>query len=658
MIPRVAHFVFGLRPQTEPFHLLQYLAVRTCADQVQPDEIVMHVHNQPYGVYWDLLAPVVTIDRIGIVDELGAPTRSAWDYSYAHHADVLRLDILAAEGGLYSDIDVIFLRAFPDAMWRQPAVIGREADVTYDDVGVPEASVSNAVMLAEPGSRFITRWREQILGAMDGSWSGHSCRLAMRLATAHPDEVYVAPREAFHPYDHTTEGIARLLEQPYEEGDLSKSLAVHTCAHLWWHYDRQDFSRLSAFEVTEHYLSNADTPLAAVTRDHLPGIMPVGRDGPPRRPRIHYVSDQDVTGYGIAARRLVKALGDAGCEIRWTPFVWNQADPVLPADQTSHVGLDHLRDVDVAPDVLIVHATPEIADALRWLRPTGVPLVLHTVWEHDTLQAHWPALINTFDAVIVPTRWNAESFIKAGVEVPVIVLPHMYDDGRDGSDSEWLKTILRPAALTFHSVAVWRGRKAPENAISAYARAFEADDNVMFVLKTTAHAEWDAVSVTAPDPIKDQTWLRCAETLAKHAPNPPLHLVTRELTFAELAGLRHSSDVWLSLPRAEGWDLGCFDAAAAGLPVVTTAFGGPLDYLDPELSFLVPGQIEENPIVPGAVWLDPDIDAAAEALRRIRDDPASAREKAATLARQLRIQHAPDRVAEGLLGALADLALI
>ena len=41
----------------------------------------------------------------------------------------IRLDVLARHGGLYADIDTLFLGPIPERCWNAPAVIGREADV-------------------------------------------------------------------------------------------------------------------------------------------------------------------------------------------------------------------------------------------------------------------------------------------------------------------------------------------------------------------------------------------------------------------------------------------------------------------------------------------------------------------------------------------------
>ena len=36
-IPRVAHFIWGLREQDEPFHLIHYLCLESCRRVLQPD---------------------------------------------------------------------------------------------------------------------------------------------------------------------------------------------------------------------------------------------------------------------------------------------------------------------------------------------------------------------------------------------------------------------------------------------------------------------------------------------------------------------------------------------------------------------------------------------------------------------------------------------
>src|SRR5258708_2711819 len=113
-VPRIAHFVYGLRPQTEPFHLVHYLAIESCRQVVRPDEILFHCKHVPYGVFWDEIRPQVTLMRVDEAAEVSSTFYAEVDvpseYLYAHHADFVRLDALIEHGGLYADIDILFLR--------------------------------------------------------------------------------------------------------------------------------------------------------------------------------------------------------------------------------------------------------------------------------------------------------------------------------------------------------------------------------------------------------------------------------------------------------------------------------------------------------------------------------------------------------------------
>ena len=271
MIPRVVHFVFGLRSQEEPFHLLHYAAIASCLAVVRPDEIRLHVHHLPYGLYWDLTRPLVTLERVDPVAEVDLVIPDEFrQYGYAHQADVIRLDVLEKEGGMYADIDTIFHQPVPEDLWKAEAVIGREANVRYPDSPVAEESVTNALIMCRPGAWFVAEWRRRIMDAMDGTWSGHCCRLPARLARERPSRVRVEPQARFSPYDHTPEGLRALFEEPMPPDALKATSSVHLMAHLWWNRERHDFVDFSACDATEANLREGDTPLAHLVRPYLP----------------------------------------------------------------------------------------------------------------------------------------------------------------------------------------------------------------------------------------------------------------------------------------------------------------------------------------------------------------------------------------------------
>jgi hypothetical protein len=277
-IPRIAHFVFGLREQTEPFHLLHYLSIETCRHHLRPEAIHFHYHHLPYGVFWEAVRPHLTLHRVGLAPDVMAadydPDLVPERYLYAHHADFVRLDALIARGGVYADIDTIFLRPLPDAFFEAPFVIGREADTADERTGERKPSLCNALLLAEPGSAFAREWRGRMAGALNGTWSNHSCFLPQTIRDEMPEAVRVEPEASFYPVPSTPAGLSALLDDEAEgpPPDLSRAWSVHLWAHLWWDRLRTDYSRRHAGEMTLERLRRSRAPLAEIVRPHLPAI--------------------------------------------------------------------------------------------------------------------------------------------------------------------------------------------------------------------------------------------------------------------------------------------------------------------------------------------------------------------------------------------------
>ena len=68
------------------------------------------------------------------------------------------------------------------------------------------------------------------------------------------------------------------------------------------------------------------------------------------------------------------------------------------------------------------------------------------------------------------------------------------------------------------------------------------------------------------------------------------------------------------------------EAMALGLPVIGTAYSGSADFLNPDTGYpvpftLVPVKSGEYPDHAGQVWAEPDVDAAAAAMRAIVERP-------------------------------------
>ena len=165
-------------------------------------------------------------------------------------------------------------------------------------------------------------------------------------------------------------------------------------------------------------------------------------------------------------------------------------------------------------------------------------------------------------------------------------------------------------ALCMFDAASSVTRKNPEGAIEAFRRAFGTDPSTRLVLKAQRLA-------AAPEQ---------KARLEALAAAPNIEILNATLDDAELDTLYDRADVLLSLHRAEGYGLTLAEAMRRGLPVVATGWSGNADFVSEEVGIPVPWTLvpAEDPQRtyhhPHMRWAEPDLDAAAVALRRLRDE--------------------------------------
>ncbi|HEV3055556.1 MAG TPA: glycosyltransferase, partial [Solirubrobacteraceae bacterium] len=555
MIPRVAHFIFGLERQREPFHFLHYASIESCRRVLQPEAIYFHHKHLPYGEWWERIRPHLTLVEVDAVEEVLATDYSAGHvpnkYRYAHHADFIRLDALIEHGGVYADIDTIFVRAFPDELFAAPFVIGREPAVRDEQTGEWRRSVCNALLMAEPGAAFARAWRERMAGALNGTWSNHSGFLPLELSESMPSAVRVEPESTFFPFGANRAGLSRLLEERHALP--AGALTVHLWAHLWWDRWRRDVSPAHGGWFTPSLIRRTPTTLADLVRPYVPGRASPnqrGSDG------WSYLSLDEYSGYGVAADRCMAALEDSGLAVDWTPFVrgddWGLGYEPLPL----------LQATPQTPDrVVIAHLTAEYLPLVRARHPHAF-VVGHTVWDTDRIPDHWISLLDHADLLVVPSRFSAEAIARSPVTAPVAVVPHVAPPAIEPGSAGW--GWIPPNAFVFYTIGDWNERKAIFKTIEAYLRAFSSTDQVLLIVKTSAR-DWRVDAAKGRGHAGEGTTASAvARLLAKHGAPPPVRVITGQLTDRDISDLHRRGDCYVSLCRAEGWGLGAFDAAAHG----------------------------------------------------------------------------------------------
>ena len=169
------------------------------------------------------------------------------------------------EGGVYADMDTLFLKPMPVSWFERRCILGHEKPPPE---AKGEGSLCNAFIAAEPRSEFCRLWLAKMADAFDGSWSNHSTLLPYRLAQAFPDLLDVEPETAFFSLDWTREGLAGLFLHDVALPEDAYSL--HLWSHLWFDAHRLDFCHFSADALTVDYVAFAATTYARHARTFLP----------------------------------------------------------------------------------------------------------------------------------------------------------------------------------------------------------------------------------------------------------------------------------------------------------------------------------------------------------------------------------------------------
>lgn len=305
---------------------------------------------------------------------------------------------------------------------------------------------------------------------------------------------------------------------------------------------------------------------------------------------------------GIAeiARQVRRGLEGAGVPV--TPVTVDRRGRPSPGDGDGP--LPHRVTIAcVNADLL-----PVVARRLARRLPDDGALVGVWWWELQQVPGSWDPAIALVDEIWAGTRFVAEAF-AARTDVPVRTVPLGLTALEPPSAApDVVAADDRPYVLVSFDYASRIERKNPDGAIEAFRRA-DLGPGVRLVVKS----------------VNGDLWPREAELVrlaAQDAGEDRVLLLDEPLSAGAQAALVAGAAAHLALHRSEGLGLTIVEALMRGVPVIATDHGGSTDLLTPATGWPVPfapGRVPPgcDPYPAGAAWAEPDLDAAAGALREV-----------------------------------------
>ncbi|MDQ7823717.1 MAG: glycosyltransferase [Candidatus Eremiobacteraeota bacterium] len=355
-----------------------------------------------------------------------------------------------------------------------------------------------------------------------------------------------------------------------------------------------------------------------------------------KAPLTLYATRPGTSGYGKVAAGILKGLGGEGYAVRFRPFKEISAEassPAAPHEATEDDGA-----------ITLCLAPPYAFAAGRGRYRIG-----YTSHETTELPESWPPLLNRMDEIWVFSTFNERAFRASGVRAPIKVIPPgVNSDEFHPGKGEGLMELY--GAFVFLSVGSFHHYKGLDVLIRAYLEEFRASDEVCLILKSYRY-----FNSPGCDP-----FLHAEKAVSEKGPGAP-PLVVIDGPFREsLASLYRSADCYVSTSRGEGFCLPLLEAMACGIPVISSSFGGPGDYLTAETSYLADYRLvdvapNDHPFHTRGQWAEVDLDHVKHLMRHVYEHRDEARSRAEKALDKVKRDHSAGRWAAAMASRLRSI---
>ncbi len=335
---------------------------------------------------------------------------------------------------------------------------------------------------------------------------------------------------------------------------------------------------------------------------------------------ISYVSGN--LGVGVTARNVIQTIIDAGY-----PVAILDLDPGLGRGKYDlrfeEFAVDNLDELRYAVNLFItplvdMHALLETNPELLSENRLNVSW---NIWELSVVPPVWAKSLQMMDALVAESDFIRHTFDFSISGVKTITAPHplALPEGIQPDREKFGLPLEGTIFITSFDPYSDPVRKNPEAVFAAFQQAVGDDQGAHLVLKLN-NAKAGGEFHPAVQALQ--------ESCAAH---PRIHLFTETLDYVDVLSLYASSDVYVSLHRAEGLGLGLMEAMMLGKPVVATAWSGNMSFMDHANACLVDYDLipvqgstlaySADVLGGSAVWADAHVEEAAAWMKRLVDDP-------------------------------------
>uniref|UniRef100_A0A7S1M7U1 Glycosyl transferase family 1 domain-containing protein n=1 Tax=Neobodo designis TaxID=312471 RepID=A0A7S1M7U1_NEODS len=294
-----------------------------------------------------------------------------------------------------------------------------------------------------------------------------------------------------------------------------------------------------------------------------------------------------------------------------------------------------------------------------------------SMYEFTKIPKQWVAQIKPINEVWAPGKWVRDVFVANGIDASkIIVMPEAidveyFDPGVRrtiplplvGRHLKWKRFCNGAGSASnfkFFSNFKWEPRKGWEILFEAYFREFSRSAAVsLYVLTNVVGTMLSNVTQIES---QFELWAATRGLNTDMRSKPHFCIITETIPEELIGDLYNSADAFVLPTRGEGWGLPTIQAMSLGKPTISTAWGGQMEFMSRETSFMIEldglEEIPEDSIYGhdlGKKWAVPSVRHTAELMRYVMTE----REHAAAVGRRARA-HIVAHFSEEAVALLAD----
>lgn len=267
--------------------------------------------------------------------------------------------------------------------------------------------------------------------------------------------------------------------------------------------------------------------------------------------------------------------------------------------------------------------------------------IMFTMFECDLIPEAWVTKFNHFDAIITPSEFSRQAFVRSGVTIPIYRVPLF---------SKYFNIVApSPHPFTFghENAFITGGQKGWDLVIEAFEQLFNdfPDNQVRLLLKARKSHLWAS----------DHAWMERCEK------NPKIKIILDDYTdWKMVTSFYGKLNCFVYPSRGEGFGLPPLQAIGHGIPTILTNGHSHAEFVDLGIPVGVIGKATPyyvgrvNDSVRGS-WVEPSLDDVKRLMLDVYQNYSKRKEEAVSRVPEAKYRYSSEMFVTNLINAVNEI---